>query len=360
MSNEASPAILTATDLEVRYNEQVVLDRASLTIGARDRIGLVGRNGSGKSTFLKILAGVQTPDAGSVTGKRGLVLGYLPQDFSLDPEKTVYENAREGARPVLDLIHEFESLPADSKKHADLEERITALDGWGLEHRLQIALSRLNAPDGARRIDTLSGGEKRRVALCRAVVARPDLLILDEPTNHLDAESIEWVGEFLLNYPGAFLMVTHDRWFLDRITNTIVELANGVFYSYTGNYTAYLAAKAERQAVEETVEHKRQMFLRRELEWVRRGPPARTTKSKSRLDQYYDTAAQSGPPLEEMVDLVIPPPPQLGNRVVELENVGAVLGGRRLFGEFSFAFENGMRLGVGSRHRGRLDRAPIP
>ncbi|MDB6016020.1 MAG: transporter [Pedosphaera sp.] len=350
MANDSTTAILTATDLEVRYNEQLVLNKASLTICERDRIGMVGRNGSGKSTFLRILAGEQQPDAGTQTRRRDLVIGYLSQEFTLDLEKNVYENVRAGAKHVLDLIHQFESLPAESKRHDELEERIRLLDGWGLEHRLKTAMSHLNVPDGERRIDTLSGGEKRRVAMCRAIISRPDLLILDEPTNHLDPESIEWVGDFLKEFPGAFLLVTHDRYFLDRITSTIVEVANGTFYSYTGNYTDYLVSKAERQATEELVEHKRQMFLRRELDWVRRGPKARTTKSKSRLDRYYEVAGQGPGEIESDMELVIPPPPQLGNRVVELSNAGMTLGGKRLFGEFDFTFENGMRIGVAGRN----------
>jgi len=347
---DAAPTLITATDLVVRYNENVVLDGASLTLREGEHAGLVGRNGSGKSTFLKILAGQQTPDSGEVTGRRDLIISYLPQDFTLDPARNVYENVCAGARHVFDLIAEFESLPAASKRHAQLEQRIVALDGWGLDHRIPTAMSHLNTPEGARRIDTLSGGEKRRVALCRAIVSRPDFLILDEPTNHLDPESIEWVAEFLDGFPGTFLLVTHDRYFLDRVTQRTIELANGRFYSYDGGYTDYLVAKAARQAAEETVEHKRQMFLRRELAWVQRGPSARRTKSKSKLDRYFEIAAQEGPPVDEDVELVIPPPPQLGNRVVELTNAGMSLGGRTLFRGFNFTFENGQRIGVAGRN----------
>ncbi len=211
------PAILAATDVDVRFNERVILDHASLAIGDHDRLGMVGRNGSGKSTFLRILAGLQTVDAGEITRKRDLTVGYLPQEFSLDRSLTVEENIRSGARHVLDLIQQFESLSAESKRHAELEERIVALDGWGLDHRIDTAIAHLNCPEGSRLIDSLSGGEQRRVALCRAIISRPDLLILDEPTNHLDTESIEWVGEYLAEYPGAFLLVTHDRYFLTAL-----------------------------------------------------------------------------------------------------------------------------------------------
>jgi ATP-binding cassette subfamily F protein uup len=343
-------AILTATDLEVRHNELVVLDKASLSIEENGRVGMVGRNGSGKSTFLKIIAGQLTPDSGEVVTRRDLVVGYLPQEFALDPNLNVEQNVRVGAKQVLDLIHEFESLPADSKKHAELEAHITRLDGWRVDNHVQTAMAHLFCPAGDRDIATLSGGEKRRVALCRAIIAQPDLLILDEPTNHLDTESIEWLGEFLQNYRGAFLMVTHDRYFLDKITNLIVELANGRFYSYTGNYTSYLDAKAQRQAAEESIEKARQTFLRRELEWVRSGVQARRTKKKDRFERYYEVAGQSGPTIEREIDLVIPPPPQLGNRVVELTNVGVELGGRTLFSHLNIEFKAGDRIGITGRN----------
>jgi ABC transport system ATP-binding/permease protein len=342
--------VLIATDLVVRYNEQTVLDRATLAFEEDDRIGLVGRNGSGKTTFLKIIAGLQTPDSGTVTQRRNLVISYLPQEFTLDLDQTVYENVRSGAQHVLDCIAEFEALHVAAKRHAELEERIVTLDGWSLDRRIETALSHLNCPDAARRVDSLSGGEKRRVAMARAIVSRPDFLILDEPTNHLDPESIEWVAEFLENFTGAFLVVTHDRYFLDRVARRVVELADGRFFSHEGNYTDYLLAKAERQAADAVVEHKRQMFLRRELEWVRRGPPAQRTKSKIRFEKFDEVAAQAGPSVEEEVELCIPPPPPLGNRVVECSNLGVALGGKTLFRGFNFTFENGMRVGVAGRN----------
>jgi ATP-binding cassette subfamily F protein uup len=343
-------ALLTAHQLVVRYNDYVVLDRASLTIEEHDRIGMVGRNGSGKSTFLEIVAGLRTPDAGEITQRRDLITGYLPQQFALDPSLTVEQNVRAGAKHVLDLMAEFESLPPDSKKHDELEQRIRALDGWGLDHRIAAAMAHLQCPEGSRQINELSGGEQRRVALCRALIARPDLLILDEPTNHLDTESIEWMAEFLENYPAAFLLVTHDRYFLDRVTNTMAELANGIIYSYTGTYTDYLVAKAEREAAAEVTEHKRQMFLRRELEWVRRGPKAQTSKAKTRLDRYIAVSNQAAPTLDTNVDLVIPPPPPLGNRVAELVNVGMTLGGRKLFSRLNLDFAAGQRVGITGRN----------
>ena len=342
--------ILAATDLVVRYNERTILDAASLGLDEGDRIGLVGRNGCGKTTFLRILAGLQTPDSGEVTVRRELVVSYLPQDFTLEASLDVRGNVRRGAWRTLDLIAEFESLPVASKRHEELERRIQALDGWTLDQRVETAMSHLNCPPGGRRINSLSGGEQRRVALARAIVSQPELLMLDEPTNHLDPESIEWVAGFLDGFRGAFLVVTHDRYFLDRVAGHIVELCEGKFFGHAGNYTDYLLDKAERQAADATIEHKRQMFLKKELAWVRQGPRAQRSKQKNRFERYYETAAQEGSPVEEDMELVIPPPPTLGNRVVELTNLGMELGGRTLFNGFNFEFENGRRVGICGRN----------
>src|SRR5436190_3498454 len=344
------PSIITATEISVRYGERAVLDAATLGVEEGDRIGLVGRNGCGKTTFLRILAGLQSPDSGEISRRRGLVVSYLPQDFLLDAARSVAQNIRDGAKPVLDLIAEFESLPHESKRHEELEHRIGALEGWTLDQRIGTAMSHLNCPAADRRIETLSGGEQRRVAMCRALVSLPDLLILDEPTNHLDPESIDWVADFLNEFHGTFLVVTHDRYFLDRVAKRMVELSDGRFFSHEGNYTDYLLAKAERQAADATIEHKRQMFLKKELAWVRQGPRAQRSKQKNRFERYYDTAAQDGPIVEEDAELCIPPPPQLGNRVVELSHLGMDLGWRTLFRGFNFMFEYGPRIVVAGRN----------
>ena len=344
------PTLISASEVTVRYNERTILDAATLGIQEGDRIGLVGRNGCGKTTFLKILAGLQHPDSGEVDRARDLVASYLPQDFMLDATKNVYENIRDGAQHVIDLIAEFESLPHDSKRHEHLEHRIATLDGWTVDRRIEVAMSHLNCPAADRRIETLSGGEKRRVAMCRAIVSRPDFLMLDEPTNHLDPESIEWVAEFLENFGGSFLVVTHDRYFLDRVTTSILELCDGKFYSHAGNYTDYLLDKAERQEADAVIEHKRQMFLKKELAWVRQGPRAQRSKQKDRFERYYDEAAKDGPVIEEDVELCIPPPPQLGNRTVEVAGLGMELGGKKLFSGFNFTFENGHRVGICGRN----------
>ena len=343
-------SLLTANSIVVRYNDRTVLDGLTLNIGERDKIGMVGRNGSGKSTFLRVITGLQEPDAGEITKRKEMLMGYLPQEFSLNKKKTVEENVREGAGHILELIREFEGLPVNSNRHHDLEHQIELHDGWNLDTRIETAMDKLHCPAGDRSVLSLSGGEERRVALARAIVSQPDLLVLDEPTNHLDNESIEWLAEFLESYPAAFLMVTHDRYFLDRITTSIVELSHGQAYTYLGNYTDYLISKAEREAAAEVNEHKRQMFLRRELEWVRRGPKARTTKSKSRLDRYFEIAGEKPVEIDNDVDLIIPPPPPLANRIVDLENVGMSLGGKRLFSNITIRFTAGQKIGVYGRN----------
>ena len=344
------PTIISASEVSVRYGTHAVLDNVTLGIQDGDHLGLVGRNGCGKTTFLKILAGLLAPDSGEISRQRELVASYLPQDFMLDAAKNVYENVRDGAQHVINLIAEFESLPHESKRHEELEHRIQALEGWSLDRRIETALAHLNCPAADRRVESLSGGEKRRVAMCRAIVSRPDFLMLDEPTNHLDPESIEWVAEFLETFGGTFLVVTHDRYFLDRVTSTILELSNGKFFSHAGNYTDYLLDKAERQEADATIEHKRQMFLKKELAWVRQGPRAQRSKQKDRFERYYDEAAKDGPVIEEDVELVIPPPPQLGNRTVEVAGLGMELGGKKLFSGFNFTFENGKRVGICGRN----------
>ncbi len=342
--------LISAQELVLHVNDRALLDHASLAISAGDRVGLVGRNGAGKSTFMRLLAGETDPDSGQVTRRRELVTGYLSQAFELDPSLTVYAAARDGARHVLKMIEEFENLPGHTKRHDELEENIQRLDGWTVDSRVQTALSQLGCPANDRVVGSLSGGERRRVALARALIARPDFLMLDEPTNHLDTESVEWITEFLAGYPGGLLVITHDRHFLDQVTTTIVELRNGVFERYDGNYTEYLSQRAEKLASEELTEHKRQMFLRREIEWVRRRPKAQTSKSRARLDRFHAAEEDGPPPSEAEMELVIPPPPPLGNRVVDLENVGVQLGDRRLFSGLSLGFAGGTRIGVTGRN----------
>lgn len=350
MSEPIVQSIVSASELVVRFGNQVVLDHATLTIREGERVGLVGRNGSGKSTFLQIAAGVMKPDAGEFNPRRDLVTGYMPQMFALDEEATVHANILAGAQAVLDLIAEYERLPAESARSGMVLDQISHFDGWNLEHRAKSLITNLHAPQPERVVRQLSGGEKRRVALCRALLARPDFLILDEPTNHLDTGSIEWLEDFLARYAGTCLFVTHDRYFLDRVATRVVELSRGIFYSYDGNYTDYLLARAERAAVEEMQEHKRQKFLKRELAWVRKAPRARRTKSVDRVERYFEMAAQEAPEAELDVELIIPPAPKLANRVIELRDVGMELGGRTLFRNVSLNLAPNERLGIVGRN----------
>jgi ABC transport system ATP-binding/permease protein len=338
--------ILTAKELEVHFGEQIILDKASLSVHEGDRIGLVGRNGAGKSTFLKIISGIIPPDSGEVAKKKDLVIGFLSQEFTLDETKSVYENILTGAERIIQMVEVYEQLPFDSLQRHILEEKILLADGWNIERKINLMIKTLHAPNPQRSITTLSGGEKRRVALCRTLISEPELLILDEPTNHLDTDSIEWIENFLAAYKGTCIFVTHDRYFLDRIATRIVELSSGVFLSHQGNYTDYLINKSERQLIKEAEEKKRQNFLRRELEWVMRGPRARRTKAKSRLDNYYEVESAQNLEVELDVDLIIPPPNKPGNKILELKNIGMTIGDKKLFEGFSFNFEAGRKLGV--------------
>ena len=339
-------SVISAKELTVRYGPQTVLDETSLNIDEGERLGLIGRNGSGKSTFLQILAGHELPDTGEVVRRRGLIVGYMPQQFQLEETATVHANIVAGAQSTLDLIDRYERAPAASHESARLLERIEHLGGWTLEHRIKSLVEHLHAPPLERTVGNLSGGEKRRVALCRALVSQPDLLLLDEPTNHLDTAAIEWLEDFLVHYPGTCLFVTHDRYFLDKIATGIVELDRGKFLRYTGNYTDFLLARAARQAALEQQERKRQKFLKRELEWIRRSPSARRTKSIDRVEKYFEMAAQEEPDPELEPELIIPPPPKLGERAIELKEITLEIASRRLIDGLNLDLRPGEKLGV--------------
>jgi ATP-binding cassette subfamily F protein uup len=347
-------ALLSANELRLSYGYQTLLDGVTLAVSAGEKVGLVGRNGCGKTSLLKILTGSQQADSGEISLRRALRVGYLPQEFELDPELSVHENIAAGAADVVEAIRRYEEGDGSEAELADLLHLIDHADGWNLDARIKATATALGTPPLETAVGPLSGGEKRRVALCRALASQPDLLLLDEPTNHLDADSIRWLEDFLKTYAGAVIFVTHDRYFLDVIATRIIEIDNGKAYSHPGNYTAYLESKAVRQQIAEQTERRRQRFLREELDWVRSGVKARGTKSRHRLDQFYEIEGMEAPPEEREMDLLIPPPPELGNTVVDLEgagvNVGTAGSPRWLFRHLNLKLEAGQCTGIVGRN----------
>lgn len=348
------PALLSANELRLAYGHQTLLDGVTLAVSAGEKVGLIGRNGCGKTSLLKILSDENQADSGDISRRRQLRVGYLPQELELDPDVSIHENIAAGAGDVVEAIRRYENGDGTESELADFLHLIEHTDGWNLDSRIQSLSNNLGTPPLESETGPLSGGEKRRVALCRALASQPDLLLLDEPTNHLDADSIRWLESFLKTYGGAVIFVTHDRYFLDVIATRIIEIDHGKAYSHPGNYTAFLESKAIRQNIAKQSERRRQRFLREELEWVRAGVKARTTKSKSRLDKYYEAEGQEAPPEEREMDLLIPPPPGLGNIVVELEKVGMNVGTegspRWLFRNLNLKLQPGECTGIVGRN----------
>ena len=319
------PALLSASEIRLSYGTQILLDGISLTVAPGEKVALVGRNGCGKTSLLKILSGENPPDAGDISRRRGLRIGYLPQEFELNPEATVLENIQNGAADLVEWMRRYEAGEGSDAELQECLEKIQHADGWNLETRIKSLAGALHAPPLDAVVAPLSGGEKRRVALCRALASQPDLLLLDEPTNHLDAESTGWLEDFLRGFPGAVVLVTHDRYFLETVATRIVEIAFGKAHSHPGNYPAYLESRALRQQIVTQAERRRQRFIRAELEFVRAGVRAQRSKSKHRLESFYKVADQDTPPEEREMDLLIPPAPELGNTAIELKNAGVLL-----------------------------------
>lgn len=316
------------------------------------KIGIIGLNGSGKSTLMKIIAGLDKSYQGNVVFSPGYSVGYLEQDPKLDPDKTVKEVVQEGMQPILDLLAEFDQVNAafadpdvledpdkmDSliNRQAELQDKLDACDAWSLDNKLERAMDALRCPPEDQKISVLSGGERRRVALCRLLLQQPDILLLDEPTNHLDAESIDWLEQHLQQYQGTVIAVTHDRYFLDHVAGWILELDRGEGIPWKGNYSSWLDQKTKRMTQEEKQASKRRKTLERELEWVRMAPKARQAKGKARLASYDRLLNEDQKEREEKLEIYIPNGPRLGNKVIEAQHVGKAYGDKVLFDDLNF------------------------
>ncbi|MBU8902479.1 MAG: ABC-F family ATP-binding cassette domain-containing protein [Victivallales bacterium] len=342
--------IFSADGLSFSIGTQQLLDNTGMTVHEGERIALVGRNGTGKSTFLRMITGKEMISDGKIIYAKDLRINFLKQDFSLDESRSVYENIHDGLEYFIDLLHKYETLPLNSTAHSELEQEINKHNAWNPEQRMKEIMTRLNTPEPDRKCDTLSGGEKRRVALARTVVSEPDLLLLDEPTNHLDTETINWIEDYLAAYRGTCVFITHDRYFLDRVATRVVELDNGKLYSYEGSYGAFLEGKAEREYREDAQDTKRRKFLRSEIDWVSRSPKARLRRNLGRLKRFDEASAQSNVQRVAAIDLVIPEASRLGNKVVELKNVSLEFDGISYIPNFNFEFEAKCKIGIVGRN----------
>ena len=332
--------------------QKQVLKNIYLSFFYGAKIGIIGLNGSGKSTLLKIIAGIDKNYQGEVVFSPGYSVGYLEQEPKLDPDKTVIEVVREGVQPVMDLLAEFEKVNEafgdpdvldDPDKmdqliarQAELQDKIDATDAWNIDSKLERAMDALQCPPDDQKVSTLSGGERRRVALCRLLLQQPDVLLLDEPTNHLDAESIDWLEQHLQQYPGTVIAITHDRYFLDHVAGWILELDRGEGIPWKGNYSSWLDQKTKRMAMEEKQASKRRKTLERELEWVRMAPKARQAKGKARLNSYDRLLNEDQKAREEKLEIFIPNGPRLGNKVIEAHGLAKSFGSKKLFEGLDF------------------------
>jgi len=336
-----------------------VLSNISLQFYQGAKIGIVGPNGAGKSTLIKIMAGIDKDFTGEAWPGEYITVGYLEQEPQLDTSKTVLENVKDGARATADLVDRFNEIsnimadpPEDvdfdalMEEMGDLQGKIDAVDGWTLDNQLEIAMEALRCPPGDWKVESLSGGEKRRIALTRLLIQKPDILLLDEPTNHLDAESVEWLENHLKEYAGAVLMITHDRYFLDNVVGWILELDRGKYFPYEGNYSTYLEKKSKRLEQEEREESGKQKALSRELEWIRQTPAARQVKSKARIRKFEELQNAQDNRAVGKAQIVIQVPERLGGKVIEVKNVSKAYGDKLLFEDLSFMLPPGGIVGV--------------
>ena len=341
--------LLSAENLSKAYGERVLFSDLSFGINQGQKIALVARNGTGKSTLLDILAGKQPPDEGQVTFRKGLKIGYLEQEPGLDPHLTVSQTLFASDNEVVKIIARYEAAlerPEDEKAYQKAFEAMERANAWDLETRFRQILSKLDLHDHRARVGELSGGQKRRLALAHVLIETPDLLILDEPTNHLDLEMIEWLEAYFKQHTGTLFMVTHDRYFLDRVCNQILEMEEGLLHAYKGNYSDYLREKEARETLMEVTAQKTRALYKKELEWMRRQPKARTSKSKARIEDFHtlkDKALQRRKAHEVELEINME---RLGTKVVELHNVSKSYGDRELFTDFTYHFKRGERIGL--------------
>ncbi|MCL1991121.1 MAG: ABC-F family ATP-binding cassette domain-containing protein [Defluviitaleaceae bacterium] len=337
------------------YGEKVLFDHLSLTIDEGDRIGLIGINGTGKSTLLKIIAAQDVPDQGQIYTSKGYTIAYLSQQPDMDEEATVLQQVFSGDNPLIQLQREYEQVllaleknPLDESIQNALftvQQQMDATQAWDANTQIKSMLMKLGMTDLSKQMKYLSGGQRKRVAMASCFAKQPDLLILDEPTNHLDHETIQWLEHYLARYQGSLLFVTHDRYFLDRITNRILELDGGQLHAYTGNYSTFLEAKALREAQAFASEEKRQQLFKRELEWIRRGAKARTTKQKARIDRFEALKEAKGPIEKEQIDMSLSSH-RLGKKVLELEQVSKSFEGKKLFENMTYLIGSQGRVGI--------------
>ena len=364
-------ALLTLKDINLTVGDRQLLNSVSLVIDEGQRIGLLGANGCGKSTLLRILAGVLEPDGGERTERRDLRLGYLTQEPELPAEARVHAAVLagvEGRREVLAELEQVHSRMADDpdpdqlerlmKQQQRLDERLEHLGGHDIDHRASALLDSLGVVDHQAVCGDLSGGETRRVAMARLLLAKPEVLLLDEPTNHLDAEVTEWLEGYLLDAGMPLVVVTHDRYFLDRLCTRIVEFDQATLHEYEGGYSAYLVKRAERLEADAKSESARLNTLRRETEWIKRGPPARTTKSKARIGRHQALVDSAPPAASADLEFMIPEGPRLGDFVLRVQEVSKSFGGREVIAPFSFELGPGQRLGPGCLRPGPRRRSP--
>ncbi|MBK9315000.1 MAG: energy-dependent translational throttle protein EttA [Acidobacteria bacterium] len=359
MSEIPNKVIYSMVGVSKFYDKKAVLKDIYLGYFYGAKIGVLGLNGSGKSSLLRILAGVDNEFQGEVALSPGYTIGYLEQEPVLDETKTVREIVEEGAQELVDLLREFDEIngkfaePMSDdemskllERQGEVQERLDAMGGWDLDSRLEMAMDALRCPAGETSIRILSGGERRRVALCRLLLKQPDILLLDEPTNHLDAETVGWLEQHLKQYPGTVIAVTHDRYFLDNVAGWILELDRGQGIPWQGNYTSWLEQKQQRLAREEKSESQRQKTLQRELEWIRMAPRARHAKSKARIKAYESMLSQEAEKRSDELEIYIPPGPRLGDLVIEADGVSKGYGERLLFEGLTFKLPPGGIVGV--------------